>query len=1196
MHLPSRKAFQEIASCWEGLQPAAYIKNKSKKIGNLDTPEQAISFISAQQGSLKKHSEVKPIAEALEYLSDLASPASAFDLLNSTPRAVTDLQVFGEKGFYKNINRTSLALGQALQITQIYQGARSELEATERRDLISSFLKNPDLTKAVCLRIKALQKIEAQFLRQSKASFNHNLENKIEKLAPSKWFGKYRENASFMRWHAFFTQKTANWFFGYEHQKAMYLFSAFLTIVSLVLSKQSQTFVYDFYSALKNFIKRTNTSPQTGTGVASSSVSTGTTTPQDQPQVPPHTFTQQIRSFPRVMVQQYFERNPSGMLWISEKFYNRTLESPSKRAASLERLKDGCSDTSGLRMLADFMFGPLTGLFSGLGAATSSAAKTLIDPLKGPISSAQWKDAPLSSLTSLPYKSAVADFKKRFCENFGESSFMSWRMNGLDSLPKMTQEYILKEINENKDLAELFIIDKTDQTNSEQTIAHQLFKWVDPFGFYRYSDALQDSATPADGITNAAKKLTGAPDEEKNPFKMLNTVLNNLPGINNLLTGDLGQISVPALFSNPFTMIRSIMISPGANLFKLLFGYGGRTHWNWGFLGLRTRELLYALSNPFVQAAFKEKTSRTHEHGGNTYKITFAPNLFNLASLLRPAFYWARWLYYKSYITETPASRLSNTYNAERIIQARIAEDANKSDSLFDGCDLNAFKLFTVESVNADGSISTEDISKQQASEILLEAINTGKLQQLFQTRNTQGLTGDELAQALKHNQSILNKKLNWKKFILGLEVLALVTIFVGSKFWSTFVFGAKTKVEMYDVLDKYMFESVKPSIMFAELTRQISGIFKNNSHDLPLPTSLREKFAHIAHTSSKECQEFSLIAQNSLFFKDTHPGTFGDVGSVRRAYQLLKRPDVKEWVATCATIIAELDSYTGMARLVVEHKDIQNPYAPVRFVDQEKPFVHLENFWFPLLNPYLQKSNSLTLGTLEDASLAEYYQLTEMLPPSALITGINGSGKSIVLKGIIWAIMMAKTFGYAPLTNGVMTFIDKMIVHLSSTDNAAEGESCWIAEAKAMGQAIHTMQSPRQGYEKILFIGDELGSGTADHASIASVAQLIEIAVSTPHVACIVTTHLRILTELERISKGRILNYCVGKRLLPDGSIEGRFMLQRGRAENNIAEKIVNDLLHKGHIDITDPSESSEETWEDEKSAATEILPEVTA
>jgi hypothetical protein len=76
--------------------------------------------------------------------------------------------------------------------------------------------------------------------------------------------------------------------------------------------------------------------------------------------------------------------------------------------------------------------------------------------------------------------------------------------------------------------------------------------------------------------------------------------------------------------------------------------------------------------------------------------------------------------------------------------------------------------------------------------------------------------------------------------------------------------------------------------------------------------------------------------------------------------------------------------------------------------------------------------------------------------------------------------------------------------------------------------------------------------------------------------VASIISTHLRPLTRLERITNGLILNYCVGRRLLADGSIEGRFQLQRGRAENNIAEKIVNDLISKGMIDINE--ESSEE------------------
>jgi hypothetical protein len=75
-----------------------------------------------------------------------------------------------------------------------------------------------------------------------------------------------------------------------------------------------------------------------------------------------------------------------------------------------------------------------------------------------------------------------------------------------------------------------------------------------------------------------------------------------------------------------------------------------------------------------------------------------------------------------------------------------------------------------------------------------------------------------------------------------------------------------------------------------------------------------------------------------------------------------------------------------------------------------------------------------------------------------------------------------------------------------------------------------------------------------------------MEIALTTPHVASIISTHLRPLTQLEELSGGLVLNYRVGGTVDEEGTIQRKYRLERGVADINIAELIVNQLIEHGH------------------------------
>ena len=383
----------------------------------------------------------------------------------------------------------------------------------------------------------------------------------------------------------------------------------------------------------------------------------------------------------------------------------------------------------------------------------------------------------------------------------------------------------------------------------------------------------------------------------------------------------------------------------------------------------------------------------------------------------------------------------------------------------------------------------------------------------------------------------------------LGIETWAAGAALFAGATWANKVNKVQEKQFLIKALDEHMFSALKPSVSLAEMVRQISGILHTHQSSIPLPKSLEEKLHFIVKTASPECKAFSLAAKDPLFSKENLPGTFGNFGVIRQAYKLADLPEVKAWLSACAVFIAEVDSYLGIARLAAEHRDYPNYFSPVEFIDQDAPHIALTGFWFPLIGSFASIANSITIGE----------------PSHILLTGINGGGKTIALKGMVFAILMIMAFGYGPFSEAKVTFIQKIITHLSSVDNAAEGDSCWIAEAKSMAKALHEMQSPHNPGERILYVGDELGSGTADHAAIAAVAQFMEIALTSPHVASIISTHLRELTQLEEISNGMVKNHRVGGTVDKEGTIQRKYRVERGIADINIAELIVDQMLEYG-------------------------------
>ncbi|MBM3894203.1 hypothetical protein FJ366_01245 [Candidatus Dependentiae bacterium] len=306
---------------------------------------------------------------------------------------------------------------------------------------------------------------------------------------------------------------------------------------------------------------------------------------------------------------------------------------------------------------------------------------------------------------------------------------------------------------------------------------------------------------------------------------------------------------------------------------------------------------------------------------------------------------------------------------------------------------------------------------------------------------------------------------------------------------------------ERVDAIDKIIFSATKPAMVLLSATSEIFDALTTNAHHFIFPPSLASKLALFKTTSSQHADLIS-YSKDKTFTQKTGHTIFDHIGKVRTAYDLIQTPDAKKLLALCIHIIAEVDCYLSVEKLSEEFSSTENKVSPVEFINAQSPFINIKNGWFPLFG-------TKSIGT--DLLMGNGHS------ENILLTGLNGGGKSILLKNIVFNLMFAHAFGWAFATSCTITPFSQLILHLNSLDNAAEGKSRWVAEAEAIVDMIKAALTQRSAQYFIFASGDELGDGTAAQASINVMTKLLKAFSSQKHVLSIISSHLQPLTELEK-------------------------------------------------------------------------------
>ncbi len=277
-------------------------------------------------------------------------------------------------------------------------------------------------------------------------------------------------------------------------------------------------------------------------------------------------------------------------------------------------------------------------------------------------------------------------------------------------------------------------------------------------------------------------------------------------------------------------------------------------------------------------------------------------------------------------------------------------------------------------------------------------------------------------------------------------------------------------------------------------------------------------------------------------------PSVLSHAGNIYAANTLMNLTK-DEWVKVFKAV-GQLDVYLSIAKLVKEFENKRVHYSFATFVQADKPVLMLKDFWNPLISPDTVATNDISLGNGG--------------PRTIIITGPNSGGKSVVLKSVAVAAILAQKFGIAPASQAVLTPFSTISTQINVSDAIPSGLSRFRAEV-AQVKALSTKLNQQKPHEFNLVICDELFSSTSEDQAEQLVYEYAKEFAKSNNLCMQATHHPRLIVKLEEEVKedGKqvFANYKVDIQELPDGKLQRNYKLEPGVSTQKFAQKILDEF-----------------------------------
>jgi DNA mismatch repair protein MutS len=204
------------------------------------------------------------------------------------------------------------------------------------------------------------------------------------------------------------------------------------------------------------------------------------------------------------------------------------------------------------------------------------------------------------------------------------------------------------------------------------------------------------------------------------------------------------------------------------------------------------------------------------------------------------------------------------------------------------------------------------------------------------------------------------------------------------------------------------------------------------------------------------------------------------------------------------------------------------------------------------MLNPRWVVTNDVELGAIVKKRTLRVDAGSPVQSGCAIVTGPNAAGKTINLKSIISAVILATRTGIAPASSMKFTPFARMDTHMEVADKVGS-MSRFESEKNSAIQFLQNLQQLHPN-EFQLELMDEIFSSTNPEEGQSLAYAIASSLVDSPNCMCFIATHFKKLTELEAATNGYYKNYKVFVTVKPDGTFNRPYRLESGISDQNIA------------------------------------------
>ena len=192
------------------------------------------------------------------------------------------------------------------------------------------------------------------------------------------------------------------------------------------------------------------------------------------------------------------------------------------------------------------------------------------------------------------------------------------------------------------------------------------------------------------------------------------------------------------------------------------------------------------------------------------------------------------------------------------------------------------------------------------------------------------------------------------------------------------------------------------------------------------------------------------------------------------------------------ARALAQLDALASLAEVAA-----LRGYAKPRLADS--PLLRLREGRHPVVEQHLPDETPFVPN---DCELSPDRRLI-------VLTGPNMSGKSVYLRQVALAVLMAQMGSFVAAAEAEIGLTDRLFVRAGASDDISQGRSTFLVE---MSETAHIL---RHATERSLVVLDEVGRGTSTYDGLSLAWAVAEEVHQTVRARCLFATHFHELTAL---------------------------------------------------------------------------------